>query len=400
MISIEEAYRHLAETYAGLSLKGSEQETVPTDRALNRALAEDITCRFPSPPFNASAMDGIAYHWSEEARAFRVIGTVAAGDIPDRLQPGPGECVRIMTGAPVPSGADTVQMVERVAFEEGRAELTEPCARGSHIRYRGENLEAGASLYAPGTVISPGVLAGLLSNGIRFVKVRAPLRIGIAATGNEVIDFRRPLQPGQIYNSNALTVGALLQAPNVEILQLGTFPDRMEETVACIAANTDLDLIVLTGGVSMGNFDLVPEAAETAGFERVFHKIRMKPGKPLWFGKHSSGCLFFGLPGNPVSAVVGTMLYVKPMVRALLTGQFREPAWCRAVLTAGIRNRGRLPFFVGAEILTEEGSLKVNPIKTSGSGDVLRFSIFETLLRLNPETEYNSGDGIQVLLPF
>ena len=400
MIPIEDAYRSLAETFATLTSESSRDEVLPTDAALGRVLAEAVSCRFPSPPFNASAMDGIAFTWSADTQTYKIIGTVAAGDIPDLLQPGGDECVRIMTGAPVPTGADTVQMVEKVAFDGEVATLQETVVCGSHIRYKGENLETGTPLYGPGTLITAGVLAGLLSNGLRFVRVRARLRIGIAATGNEVIDYRRPLLPGQIYNSNALTVGALLTSPAVQILQLGTFPDKLEETVACIGANCDLDLLVLSGGVSMGNFDLVPEAAETAGFKKVFHKIRMKPGKPLWFGAHSSGCLLFGLPGNPVSAMVGAMLYVKPMVRALLTGNFQEPLWGQGILTSSVRNRGRLPYFVGARLQSHSGALNVQPLTTSGSGDVLRFSLFETLLRLKPETEYNSGDGIQVLLPF
>jgi len=400
MIEIDEAYKALAETFAAIESKPAATEALASHAALGRVLAEAVACRDPSPPFDASAMDGIAFAYQQDSTAYRCIGTVAAGDVPNQLLPKPGECVRIMTGAPVPASADTVKMVEYVRFEDEMAILTEPAEANSHIRYKGENLKPGDPLYEIGQTVTPGLLSGLLSQGRRFVSVRAPLRVGIAATGNEVVDYRRPLQPGQIYNSNAQTVAAVLAREAVSIQQLGTFPDRLEETRACIEANTDLDLLILTGGVSMGNFDLVPEAAEQAGFRKVFHKIRMKPGKPLWFGVHPSGTMLFGLPGNPVSAVVGSLLYIKPMISALLSGTFRQPCWGDATTLGPMTNRGKLTFFQGVRAEPGPRGLAVTPLATSGSGDVLRFSNFETLVRLSAHSSMNSGDIVQVLLPF
>jgi len=399
MISIDEAYVRFAQTHAGRK-RTRDCRHLATDRATGTTLAAPVHCRIASPPFDASAMDGIALRIDPDTRAYPCIGTIAAGDPPEACSPGPGTCVRIMTGAPVPADADTVVKIEEVRFDGDTAHLLGDPERGRHIRRAGENHAVGDILYPAGTRITPGVVAGLLSQGIRTVAVWAPLRIGIAATGDELVDYRRPLQPGQIYNSNAFAIAAALEGPGVSIQQLGVFSDRMAETRDVLAHNLDLDLIVLSGGVSMGAFDLVPEAAGSAGFREVFHKIAMKPGKPLWFGEHPDGGLFFGLPGNPVSALVGTLLFIRPMIEAIDRGAYRPPVFCRMRLDEPIRNPGNSTVFAGAQIQLAEDGPRVSPLKTSGSGDVTRFGAFEALIRMSPGGDWEEGDEIQVLLPF
>ena len=327
LIALDEAYAALKTAVENVEPKGVACELASED-SLNRFLARAVHGTMDHPAFNGSAMDGYAISFAPTRKSFKCIGTVAAGDPPDGLLPGPGECVKIMTGAPIPSSTDTVIMVEHSHSEGDRIRFTQEYRQGQHVRFAGENVSKGDLLYDRGTAIKPGVLAGILSQGLRFVEVLPKVRIGIGATGNEIVDYRRPLGEGQIYNSNALAVAGLLQSESACIYQLGVFSDRLQETCDALAANSDLDLLILTGGVSMGSFDMVPAAAEAAGYRRIFHKIRMKPGKPLWFGKHPSGTLLFGLPGNPVSALVGTMLFIAPVVKALASGSFSPPAWC------------------------------------------------------------------------
>ena len=353
------------------------------------------------PPFDQSAMDGVAFTYKEGESVYRLVGVIAAGDPPDAIKPGPGECARIMTGAPVPSTVDTVEMVEKIQVEEDRVTLVGAPRKGQHIRFAGENMKEGELMYPAGTRITPGILAGLTSQGMRYVKVQAPIRIGIASTGDEIIDYRLPLSPGQIYNSNSPTLEAALKRPGVEIQQLGVLPDRSEAITGWLEANRDLDVIVTSGGVSMGHFDLVPGAAEKAGFQKIFHKIKMKPGKPVWFGADEvRKTVFFGLPGNPVSALVGACLFVRPYVNALNEGKLKQPVWSSVRTGEDMSNPGKFTFFAGGRLSTEGADTRVFKIKTSGSGDVVRFGPLACLIRLEPHSEVKREKSVQLFLPF
>lgn len=423
MIELNEAWRILARAVADYSLSHRDQ-SVPVEAALGRVLAETVLARCDQPLFDQSAMDGIALAAAlkqpgEELKC-PVVATVAAGDVPDVAKPIGQNCVRIMTGAPIPSTCDTVVMVEEVVFEGSDPEtavVSRDLTVGRHIRRRGENIKEGNVLAPAGTRVTAPVLAGLLSQGVRRVSVRAPIRVGIATTGDEVIDYRRALRPGQIYNSNGAAVaaalvghggfasfgaasGAGLAGAAVELQHLGVLPDDLEQTESALARCSDLDLVVVTGGVSMGEFDHVPRAARQAGFEPLFHKVRMKPGKPVWFGRHEQGTLLMGLPGNPVSSLVGTLLFAHPLVRGLQVGRMAVPGFVQVKLDGDVANRGRLPLFVPARMETREGSYVAAPLLTSGSGDVTRFSFCQALLCVAPGDALKKGDLVQVFLSF
>ncbi len=408
MIELEQAWSLLAQVAADVSGE-RETQSLPLEAALGRVLAEAVPARCDQPPFDQSAMDGIALAAALKQPGQTLVcpvdGVVAAGDQPDALLPREGACVRIMTGAPLPRNCDAVVMVEQVRFEAGdpeRAVLVEEVAVGAHVRRRGENMRAGEPAAPAGARITAPMLAALLGQGVRRVRVARPLRVGIATTGDEVVDYRRALQPGQIYNSNALAVAAALGSHDgaMELQQLGVLPDDLEATETCLARCHDLDLVIVTGGVSMGRFDHVPQAARQAGYAPVFHKIRMKPGKPVWFGRHPDGPLLLGLPGNPVSALVGTWLFGKPLVRALQGTPFFVPPLVNAPLEDAVHNRGRLPLFVPAVCHNRDGGLSVRPLVTSGSGDAARFSFCQALLRVAPGAALKKGELVQVLLPF
>lgn len=408
MIELEQAWSFLAQAAADAHDDGVTQ-SLPLEAAVGRVLAEDVTARCDQPPFDQSAMDGIALPAALKQPGQTLVcpvdGVVAAGDRPDAVLPRAGACVRIMTGAPLPRNCDAVVMVEQVRFEAGdpeRAVLVDEVTAGAHVRRRGENLRAGTPAAPAGARVTAPMLGALLAQGVRRVAVKRPLRVGIATTGDEVIDYRRALQPGQIYNSNARAVAAALGAhgDGLELQQLGVLPDDLAATESCLARCRDLDLVIVTGGVSMGNFDHVPQAASQAGYVPVFHKIRMKPGKPVWFGRHAAGTLLLGLPGNPVSALVGTWLFAAPLVRALQGAPFVAPPFVNAPLVGDVRNRGGLPLFVPATVHNHDGDLVVRPLVTSGSGDAARFSFCQALLRVAPGAALKKGELVQVLLPF
>jgi len=399
MITIEQAYQSLARA-AQSRQRGLSAEDVPVERCLGRVLAAPVHCLYDSPLFDQSAMDGVAFAWRSDVRDFAYVGAVAAGDPPDQVRPKAGECVRIMTGAPIPETTDTVQMIEKIEIDHDRIHLKELPDRGAHIRRAGENLRRGDVLFPAGARIDAPALAALLTQGVRAVSVLRPLRVGVAATGNEVIDHRRPLEPGRIFNSNSPAVAAMLAGPSVEVIPLGLLPDHLERTAACLAHNAELDALVLSGGVSMGDFDLVPEAAKKAGFREIFHKIQMKPGKPIWFGAHPKGAFLFGLPGNPVSALVGARLFAQPTLSALLTGAFRRPVWGRVRAGEAMANRRGLTLFFPVRLEDGERGPQALSLPTSGSGDVLRFAALDALGRLPPQSTVDPGQDLHILLPF
>lgn len=396
LIPLEEAYELLKSAF---SHQNDKRERLFLTHCLGRYLAESAPCRMDHPGFDQSAMDGIAFRWKAKTRPLRLIGTMAAGDRPDTLVIEGDDAARIMTGAPIPQGADTVMMIEKVRINDDTCWLEEPGTSGQHIRFRGENMKQGDVLAEAGVPLTAARIAALTAQGISDAVVKPRLRIGIATTGNEIIPHFQPLRPGQIHNSNAPALEAFFSAPDLACMQLGVLPDDLEQTTACLAKHTDLDVLVLTGGVSMGDFDFVPAAAEAAGFKPHFHKVRMKPGKPVWVGRHDSGTWLFGLPGNPVSALVGATLFIQPVLNAMRTGRFQPPHKIHMPLASGIKNHSKFPFFQGCQLVIKDGVTCAKPVKTSGSGDILRFGASELLLCIPPKEALNPGAPVEVLLP-
>jgi len=391
MITVEDAH-DLIESCLHQRGVSTDLGWCPTRKAAGRILAEDVRVAFDSPPYDQSAMDGYALAFGSYREVMPCIGTVAAGDQLDQLHPGPGECVQIMTGAPMPAKTDTVVMVEKTERNEEKVKFLDSPRRGQHVRRRASNAHRGQLLVAAGTPCRPNVIAALLAQGIWRVRVRAPLSIGVAASGQEIVPFFQPCRPGQILNSNGPALMVTLGAGQV-VEDLGIFPDRLDETTRLLSHYADRDLIVLSGGVSMGEFDFVPEAARAAGFRCVFHKVSMKPGKPIWFGVHESGCLMFGLPGNPVSAMVAAELFVLPLIRGIQTGDYRRPGWSRARLGLDLENSGSRTLFVGVRRQADW----IEPVPMTGSGDVIGFAAAETLARLQPHSKAVRGDWVDVL---
>jgi molybdopterin molybdotransferase len=296
-------------------------ETLPLLAAQNRYLAQDIHSPFAMPEFDKSAMDGFACISGDASPAYRIGETIAAGT-PPRLAVTPGHCARIMTGAMLPAGADRVVKRECTREENGFMTITAE-DRNRNIRKKGEDLQAGQLVLAAGEHLRPAQIALLASLGMADVRTARPPRVGIITTGSELIEPGHPLNPGQIYNSNSYSLAAQLRETGAEALLLGRVADNAGATVDAIDSGLEkCQVLILSGGVSAGDFDFVPAAMKTAGFTLHFEKISVQPGMPTVFGSRGDQ-IAFGLPGNPVSTFVIFEIFIKPLLLRLMGHAYR-----------------------------------------------------------------------------
>lgn len=376
-------------------------ETLPLGRACGRVLARPLTADVEVPPFDNSAMDGYALHGSAlpttgEA-SLRQVGTAWAGR-PFEGHVGPGECVRIMTGAPMPSGTDTVVMQEQVRVAGERVTLGAGHRAGEHRRRAGESLARGAEILAAGTRLTPAHLGLAASAGVATVSVFRRPRVAILSTGDELQSAGQPLGPGQIYDSNRCSLTAMLERLGIEVHDLGVIPDRLEATRdALLEAGRAADVIISSGGVSVGDADFVVEVLRAEG--RVgFWKVAIKPGKPLAFGRLGPAW-FFGLPGNPVSSMVTFYQLVQPALQRLCgVDPLPPPLLVNARLAAPLRKHpGRLEFQRARLASGVDGQLTVEALGQQGS-NVLRSMVEADCFIVLPleQGHLEAGQWVQV----
>jgi molybdopterin molybdotransferase len=303
------------------------RERVALLDALGRAAAQDVVSQQDVPSFDNSAMDGFAVRGADMVGAAHGDGLVIAAEIPaGRVAERPlepGQTARIMTGAPLPSGSDTVVQVEHTTERDGRIVVEHTPPPGSNVRRAGEDLRRGDVALPAGAVIGPAEIGLLASIGVTDVAVGRRPRVAILATGSELVPLGEPLAPGQLYNSNSYTAYGQALAAGAEPVMLGIARDDPDETKRLIARALDEDVTVTSGGVSVGDYDFVRQVQDELGVERRFWGVATKPGKPVAFGVHGDH-LVFGVPGNPVAAMVSFELYVRP---ALLALQGRRAIW-------------------------------------------------------------------------
>jgi molybdopterin molybdotransferase len=291
-------------------------ETVAVTAASGRVLAEDVTARGDVPGFANSAMDGYAVMAGPAGRELRVVDESRAGR-PATAPVRDGEAIRISTGAAVPAGAESVVPVERVQESEGAVVLQVDAASHANIRDAGEDLRAGTRVLSAGTLLGPAELAVAVAAGRRTVACARRPRVTVLATGDELVSPGADLGPGQIHNTNAVALSALAARAGGEVVRADAVPDDRQATESILASALDeADVVAVSGGVSVGPHDHVKPALATLGVEERFWRVALKPGKPVWFGARER-TLVFGLPGNPVSAVVCFLLFVRPALRAL-----------------------------------------------------------------------------------
>jgi molybdopterin molybdotransferase len=334
LIAIDEARRRVLEAVTPLPA-----EPVGLDAALGRVLAEDVVSPLDVPPFEGSAMDGYAVA-AGPAAELPVAGESRAGHpFPGSMRP--GTAVRISTGAQVPEGADAVVPVERSRPFEGDASVELPDTRpGDNVRHAGEDVRAGDVVLRAGTRLGPAEVAMAASLGRAELACALRPRLALVVTGDELAEPGEPLRPGRIYSSNTWGLsGQALQAGAVPALT-ETVADRAEDTTAALRrALAAADVVCVSGGVSVGPHDHVKAALADLGVEERFWGVRLKPGKPTWFGSRD-GVLVFGLPGNPVSAMVTFQLFTRPALLAL-QGAAPEPARLEAVLAQPVARNPR-----------------------------------------------------------
>ncbi|RVU00652.1 molybdopterin molybdenumtransferase MoeA [Mucilaginibacter limnophilus] len=396
MRTVEEAERIILENKADLG-----NEIVLFTEATGRVLAENIKADRDMPPFNRVAMDGIAvkYEAIEKGNTvFRKIAVQAAGDAPAEIK-ALDECIEIMTGAMLPESVDTVIPYEQIDLnEEGAVVLSSIVAKGQNIHTQGRDRKQGDILAVPGQVITPAVLSLITSVGEEEIRVKKLPRVVVVSTGDEVIDVRETPKPHQIRRSNNYTVQSILKDNGIhaDILHLPDEADIMERQLAhCLQY---YDAIILTGGVSAGKFDLLPEVLERLFVKQIFHKVAQRPGKPFWFGKHENGVLVFAFPGNPVAAFMCTHRYFLPWLRATL-GMIEKPAMY-AVLDNDVTFKPELVYFMQVKLLmNNKAQLIAEPVTGNGSGDFANLADADAFMELPADkSEFKKGEVYRIIM--
>jgi molybdopterin molybdotransferase len=324
LIGLAEARRIVLESCTRLP-----SEHVPLEQALGRALADDVRSDVAIPPFDNSSMDGFAVRAEDTAAVdsgkpvrLRVVDESRAGH-PAESAVGPGEVIRIATGAMVPAGANAILRQEEAAERDGEIETEHRVEAGSYIRLTGEDIRLGQTVLASGTALGPAELGVLASIGCDPVPCRRRPRIAVISTGDELVDPAADVRPGQIRDTNGVAVASLAGRAGADVTTVTRIGDDRDATREAVAEAIESDVAVICGGVSVGEHDQVRPVLEELGAEQLFWGVALRPGRPTWFGlsrggPRAGGGLVFGLPGNPVSAVVTFLLFARPAIRALV----------------------------------------------------------------------------------
>jgi molybdopterin molybdotransferase len=409
LISIDEARRRVLEAVRPLGT-----EDVALDLALGRVLAEDVTSGIDVPPFDSSGMDGFALIAGPEAE-LEVIGEARAGH-PAAEAVRPGTAIRISTGAVVPEGADAVVPVERttaVTGAEGHSVEVDRDMRGkgqpsrvrvaeidagANIRRAGEDIALGAVVLQGGTVLGPAELGVAASVGRPTLRCATRPRVFVLITGDELTAPGEPLAPGGIYGSNGFALGAQVERAGGTLAGRGTVPDTPEGTRAAIAEALEAaDVVIVSGGVSVGPHDHVKDALRDLGVEEHFWGVRLRPGKPTWFGT-LDGTLAFGLPGNPVSAMVTFQLFARPALAAL-QGASPDAARATAVLAHPVARNPRRDETVRVRLRHGDDGLVAEPTGAQGSHMLTSMLGADGLaLILHGDGELAAGERVEVEL--
>jgi len=373
-------------------------ESVDVANLAGRVLRQDVVAERDQPPFDRVMMDGIAIAYSdyaEGARTFPIQATQAAGDPALRLET--GGAIEIMTGASLPENADCIIPVERIRVENGTATLEEgyEAKQRQFIHPRASDHAAGAELLRPGKRVSPMDIAVIASCGLTHAEVsRAPV-IRIISTGNELVPAGEPIEPHQIRMSNGPAIQAMLGRHGYDDCAHDHIADEPALLSDKIGAHLDAaGVLVLSGGVSMGKADYVPEVLSELGVEVVFHKVSQRPGKPMWFGTGPQGQAVFALPGNPVSALVCCRQYVIPALARAAAAAEAPPEF--ASLASEVTFKPNLTCFQPVRLVTSAaGQVLAMPVKTNTSGDFTALSATDGYVELaKEESHFPAGTSV------
>ncbi len=409
MISYDEAVE-IIQAQGEKKLLGSE--VIALSEIPGRVCAEEIKSSLTVQPFDNSAMDGFALKAADIAAAgndnaveLLAVGKIAAGDTPSTKMLSSGECVEIMTGAPVPGGADTVVPVENIERSAQGVVFKAAAKSGNNVRLAGEDFKPGMMVLEEGAVLAPHHVLVLATLGVDKVNVRARPKIGFIPTGKELVDdLKQDLQPGQIYNSNGPYLQAALSALGSEVHSYKTIADE-EDLFAKVldqAMDDGMDVVLTTGAVSAGAHDFVRGVLEGMGAEILFHKVKIRPGKPILFARLSNGTLFVGLPGNPSASVAGLRFFVCPLLRAM-AGQPPEQPEKAMLLNDHAKKKEDFRFFLKAALTHSDKATKEARLLTGQQSFMVRSFLGANVWAVAPEgvTALKAGDFVDIysLLP-
>jgi molybdopterin molybdotransferase len=398
VLSVAEA---LERVLSGVPVLGTESVALGEARA--RVLGEPIVSAREIPPWDNSSMDGYAVRardtdGASAARpvALEVVGEVTAGRVVGRALGG-GEAYRILTGAPLPPGSDAVVPQEDVHRDGTRITIRKPVELGAFVRPRGEDIRPGDRILEPGTVLRPAALGVLAALGRARVTVHRRPTVAILSTGDELVDPEAPLGPGQIPDSNTYTISGLATEAGALPMSLGIARDRPEELIERLRAGLQADVLVSSAGVSVGDRDFVREAVEALGARLDFWQVNMRPGKPLTFARIGK-CLFFGLPGNPVSSMVTFELFVRPALRRLGGHRVLGRPRVRARALEPIDNPGSRPGYLRVHLEPGLGQLGARPTGQQGSAILRSMLLADGLAVVPGDTKIAKGGEVDVIL--
>jgi molybdopterin molybdotransferase len=387
MISFEQAYKLVLSSAIFL-----EEENVALQEAHGRILAEDIVADRDFPPFDRATKDGIVCNYEairNGETTLQVLGTIPAGSPTIQLR-GEYSAYEIMTGAVVPENGDTVIMYEELHFEKDKVTLPENVIKGQNIHYKGSDLKKGDIIISAPKIITAAEIGVLATVGKSEVKVKKLPAVAVISTGNELVDITEQPKPYQIRKSNTYSLEAVLKDFKIEAekLHLKDHKETIEQTVRHLLKK--FDVLLISGGVSKGKYDYLPEVLTSCGVEKVFHKVLQRPGKPFWFGLHKdSATTVFSFPGNPVSTFVNYHVYFIPWLKksfGLSTGTNT------VILDDDIEAHPKLTRYIPVKISINNGQLMASKIVQNGSGDLASLTKTDAFIKLNPQPDaYKKG---------
>lgn len=391
MIPVTEAKKIVSENVSSL-----KPVMLPLSRAAGLLLAEDVYASIDIPAFPQSSMDGYAFSFEgwKKHNKLKITGEVAAGNNETFIIE-PDTAVRIFTGAAVPAGADTVIMQEKALLENGNLKIEdETIQSGDNVRAKGSEIKAGASALEKGSILSPAAIGFLAGIGIKEVKVYPNPSISIIITGNELQGPGQPLQYGQVYESNSFALKAVLKQFQIEDVKILYAADKPAEVTAALkSALEQSDVVLLTGGISVGEYDFVLQAANECDVEKLFHKIKQRPGKPLYFGKKENK-LVFGLPGNPSSVLTCFYQYVIPALEKLSGRRMSLQSLKLPLERAFQKNKGLTHFLKGFY-----NDKTVMPLHAQESYRLSSFAKANCLIQIDEDiTSLKEGELVDVYL--
>jgi molybdopterin molybdotransferase len=391
LISLEEALARIFEQVRPLGA-----EPVPLAAAAGRVIAEDARSLVDLPPFASSAMDGFAVRSGDTPARLPVVAQIAAG-VPAPRALEPGEAMGIATGGVVPDGADAVIPIEHVVEGDNRIEIEQAVGQGDNVRPRGGDVSAGDLVVAQGSRLGPAQIGALAAAGLVDVSAARRPRVVVLATGTELRRPGEPLGPGEVYEANGVLLAIVFASAGADVEVLPSVVDDAPAHRAALESGLEADVLVTSGGVSVGPHDLVRGLLAELGVEEIFWGVAVKPGKPLAFGARGS-TLVFGLPGNPVSSLVGAEVFVRPALLALQGASVPGPVYSAGSLASMIRRNAGRDEFIRARSVPSASGVVLEPITGQESHMIARAATADALVYApRGDGELAVGDTVRYL---